>query len=273
LYPYDIASKVLAGERSQQLDLQWESLPDYMDGKPMNGLVIADVSGSMDGKPMEMSVSLAAYIAERNPHEVWRNRFLTFSDTPELIEMRGSTISEKLHNISRANWGGTTNFQATFDLILGHALRENVPPSDMPEILICVSDMQFDHADRAGYFNRGGMFGDIPVGPTNFEAIDAKYRAAGYKRPDLVFWNVNARSDQPISMNDKGVCLVSGASPSILKSVLSGRVISPLDIMLETLESERYAVIEDPDPGADEARKYPEKELPREMRTEFYGKI
>ena len=90
-----------------------------------------------------------------------------------------------------------------------------------------VSDIEFDRFSKL----------------TNYETIKQAYEVAGYECPNIVFWNVNGRTNNvPITINDKGVALISGASPSIIKSVLSNRI-NPLDIMNETLDKERYSVI------------------------------
>lgn len=65
LYPYDIVGKALHGDKSKTLDVLWNALPNYMEGDFSNGLVVADVSGSMSGRPLEVSISLAMYISER----------------------------------------------------------------------------------------------------------------------------------------------------------------------------------------------------------------
>jgi len=232
LYPYEIIRQVeLKGyAEDKTLDLQWKALPDYLAGNPHNGIVVADVSGSMYGLPMQISISLAIYFAERNRGE-FRNRFITFSMTPELQTVKGKNISEKAENLSRAEWNGNTNLQVVFDLILNTAVRHEVPQKDMPNAIYVVSDMEFDTACS----NNSN---------TNLEVIQTKYQLAGYKMPRLIFWNVNARNAQfPIVMKDKNVQLVSGASPAILKTLLEGKNLSAYDLMMSVVNSPRYSKI------------------------------
>jgi hypothetical protein len=71
------------------------------------------------------------------------------------------------------------------------------------------------------------------------------YSRAGYKLPSVVFWNVNGRLNNiPATINDKGVALVSGFSPSILMSVLDGTVTDPVSMMLKVINSPRYEQVE-----------------------------
>lgn len=232
LYPYDIVEQYLyKGARNDKtIDLQWEALPNYMEGKEFNGLVVADVSGSMMGRPMAVSISLAMYIAERNTAEVWKNKFLTFSERPELQSIVGSTIGSRIHNLSRASWSMNTDLMAVFKTVLDAGVKNDVRAEDMPQKLIIVSDMQFDQCCRSNK-------------RTNFEQIQKLYRKAGYEMPQLVFWNVNSYGNVPIKAHDTGTCLVSGCSPSILKSVLTDSVITPIDTMNETVYTERYDAV------------------------------
>jgi hypothetical protein len=233
LYPYDIVEQYLyKGARNDKtIDLQWEALPNYMEGKEFNGLVVADVSGSMYGRPMAVSISLAMYIAERNTAEVWKNKFLTFSERPELQSIVGSTIGKRIDNLSGAAWGMNTDLMAVFKTVLDAGVKNDVPAEDMPSKLIIVSDMQFDQCCRSNK-------------RTNFEQIQKLYRKAGYEMPQLVFWNVNAiGGNVPIKAHDTGTCLVSGCSPSILKSVLTDSVLTPVDTMNETVYTERYDAV------------------------------
>jgi hypothetical protein len=235
LYPYDIVNKYLykGAHDDKTLELQWNALPNYMEDLEFNGLVVADVSGSMTwegGMPLAVSISLAMYIAERNPSEIWKNKFLTFSSAPKLQTILCNNIEEKIRYLRQAEWGTNTDLIAVFDTILKAATENNVAAKDMPQKLIIVSDMQFDVACRSNK-------------RTNFEQIQKMYRKSGYEMPQLIFWNVNASANVPIQADDTGTALVSGCSPAILKSVLSGEIVSPVDVMMDSLYVERYAPI------------------------------
>ena len=81
---------------------------------------------------------------------------------------------------------------------------------------------------------------------TNLEEIDIKYKESYYRRPDIVFWNVNGSSeDFPATTKDDGTCLVSGASPAILKSILKAKEFNSYSILREELDSERYKQVRD----------------------------
>lgn len=230
LYPYDIVEKCFAHDTSATLDVLWSSLPDYTNGDTSNGIVVADVSGSMSGRPMAVSISLAMYISERN-NGAFKDRFITFSETPTLQKVIGNNIREKVNNLQRADWGMSTNLESVFNLILDTAKEHNIPASELPTKIYIVSDMEFNVACRH-------------PDKTLFQNIDSAYESAGYERPELVFWNVNARNTQsPVKFDDKGTCLVSGCSPSILTSLLSGKIISAEQIMLDTLFVKRYDAV------------------------------
>lgn len=233
LYPYDIVNEYLykGARHDKTIDLQWEALPNYMEGQEFNGLVVADVSGSMSGMPLAVSISLAMYIAERNSSPVWKDKFITFTQRPELQEIIGKTIGKRIENLSRAYWDMNTDLMAVFRTILSAAEKNSVAPEDMPQKLIIVSDMQFDMACSSNK-------------RTNFEQIQKLYRKAGYELPQLVFWNVNAiGGNVPMTVDDTGTCLVSGCSPTILKSILGDKILTPVDVMKETIYADRYSPI------------------------------
>lgn len=224
LYPYDIVGKVFAGESSQYLDLAWKNLPNYVkEGE--HAIVVADVSGSMYGLPLNVSISLALYFAERNKG-AFQDYFMTFSSSPELVKVKGNTLYKKVINLSHAHWDMNTNLQKVFDLILKTAVSNHISEDEMLKKIYIVSDMEFDAcAENA----------------TNFQEIKRKYAEAGYEMPELVFWNVDSRNNQsPITVNDEGVVLVSGCSPSILKNLMSGKKFSPYTLMLDVIMAERY---------------------------------
>ena len=232
IYPYEIVENYLykGASNDKTIDLMWEALPNYMEGQELNGLVVADVSGSMMGTPMAVSISLAMYIAERNTG-IWKDKFITFSYRPEIQTIVGKTVGDRIRNLHRADWAGNTDLRAVFESVLNAGIKNDVPDAEMPKKLIIVSDMQFDQACASNK-------------RTNFEQIEKMYHKAGYEMPQLVFWNVNAiGGNVPMSIHDTGTALVSGCSPSILKSVLGGKVITPVDVMRDVVYNERYAEI------------------------------
>ena len=78
---------------------------------------------------------------------------------------------------------------------------------------------------------------------TNFEWAKQEFAKHGYTLPEVIFWNVASRTkQQPVTMNEQGVALVSGCSPRIFSMLSSGNL-SPMGYMLDILGTERYAEI------------------------------
>lgn len=241
LYPYDLVSKYLSrnfrfgSETDDTVEAQWKALPNYVETEE-NSMVVADVSGSMywgvqKPAPIEVSVSLAIYLAEKNKG-LFHNHFITFSEEPRIQELKGNNLCEKCNNLRKADWGYNTNIQKVFMSVLNTAVKNKIPQEEMIKKLYVVSDMEFDEAD-------GRQFNE-----TVFESIRRQYQEAGYELPQLVFWNVASRHDQfPMTMNDMGVQFVSGASPSIFKNLMKGEFKSAYDLMIEVITSERYSPV------------------------------
>lgn len=233
LMPYEIvASAYRAGENERGiLDVTWNALEDFTGSE--NALVVADGSGSMywggDPKPAAVAQSLAIYFAERN-HGAFHNHFITFSMTPQLVEIRGRDIVEKVRYCRSFNECANTNLQAVFELILRTAVENRLPQKELPAALYIISDMEFDSCAR-------------DASKSNFENARALYRQYGYTLPRVVFWNVQSRSQQqPVRMNEQGVALVSGCTARIFSQVMSGEM-DPYTNMMNVIGGERYAVI------------------------------
>lgn len=218
-------------EEKDILNATWSSLPDF--GGNENSLAVIDTSGSMycEGNPMPASValSLGLYFAEHNKG-AFRNHFIEFSARPQLIEIKGDTFADRLRYVASFNEIANTNLQAVFDLILNAAINNNVPQSELPTKLIIISDMEFDHCVENASL-------------TNFEQAKSQFRAHGYQLPEIVFWNVASRNrQQPVTQNERGVALVSGATPRLF-TMIAGGIISPYAFMNDILNSDRYAKI------------------------------
>ena len=233
LFPYEIIEKAYDwnGEDRLSLDATWRALPDFTQDE--NALVVADGSGSMywpdRPKPAAVAQSLAIYFAERN-HGMFHNHFITFSMNPKLVEIKGRDIVDKARYCASFNECANTNIQKVFELILDTAVKNRVPQKEMPSTLYIISDMEFDSCAYGA---------DV----TNFKYAAELFRKAGYTLPKVVFWNVCSRSQQqPVTMNEQGVALVSGNSPRIFSMVIEGSL-DPFAFMLSVINTERYAPI------------------------------
>ena len=232
LYPYDIVEKILYGhEDSKVLEAQWDNLPNYVDGD-VNAVVMADVSGSMTGRPMATSIGLAMYFAERNKG-AYHNLFMTFSGNPQFVELKGNTITEKIRFISRANWQMNTDLEKALMKILDVAIENHCSQEEMPKSLIIISDMEID---RCTYQNHRENF---------YDYVSRVYEEHGYKIPNVVFWNVDSRHDVFLAdKSRKGVQLVSGQSASTFKNLIGCVDKTPVEMMYSVLNSERYQAIQ-----------------------------
>lgn len=241
LVPYEIVRAALDANRwrfnnrlsdgeKASLNTSWESLPDFCDGR--NALAVVDTSGSMycdNALPATVAMSLGIYFGERNTG-IFHNHFIEFSSRPQLIEIKGETFAERLEYICSFNEVADTDVEAVFNLILDAAVRNQVPKEELPETLYLISDMEFNSCVRNASLS-------------NFENAKRRFAEHGYKLPQIVFWNVASRnSNQPVTKNEEGVALVSGCTPRLFSMVASGEL-SPYAVMMEVVESERYAKI------------------------------
>ena len=259
LYPYDIIRKCM--ERGgypkdpdnidetelKVLDELWSSLPDYLDGVTDNILIMADVSGSMcteDCRPIATSIGLAIYFAQRNKG-AFHNYFMTFDSEPKFqtIENEGkpNTIAHICRDVSRASWGGSTNFEAALRSIVSWAVKYQVPAEDMPKSLVCVSDMEFDEANTSYAYVNGERSCGALLNPTTMEQVNRAYSERGYAVPKIVFWNVNSRNSTfHVRKDMPNVICLSGQSPSQFAYVCKSVAGTPYDFMVSVLSAERY---------------------------------
>jgi hypothetical protein len=236
LYPYDVTKTLVRGDKDLANE-QWKALPNFMEGSDEMILPVVDVSGSMGvsagGNPnltcMDVAISLGLYISERNEGP-FKDSFITFTSNPNLEVLNGN-LYDRFNQLSRAHWGMSTNLTAVFSLILNQAIRHNISEAQMPKKILILSDMEFDRCTD-GKSNSA------------IQMIRQKYEEAGYELPNVVFWNIQSRGDNfPVRFDEQGTCLISGFSPSILKSLLGGEDMSPVSIMKKTIDSERYREI------------------------------
>lgn len=237
IFPYDVIKNMLNGNVSGA-NSQWNALPNYMSETEERILPLVDVSSSMNQpvgdnsslNVMMVAISLGLYLSERNDGP-FKDAFVTFHESPSLITVKGS-LSERYSQMKSSPWGGSTDLGASFNLILNKAVQGKVPASEMPTMFIIFSDMEFNQADSD--WNH-----------TAQEMIESKFAKAGYEMPKIVYWNLASRGDKnkPVKFDKNGTALVSGFSPSLLKSMLGGEDVTPMSMMSKVIDSERYASV------------------------------
>jgi hypothetical protein len=237
IYPHDVLKGIahsytkLDKTETDHVIAQWDALPNYVGDASI--LPLVDVSGSMTTsvpgstvRCLDVAVSLGLYLADKNKG-AFKDTFLTFSSKPELVTLKGNIV-QKVEQMSKSNWDMSTNLHAAMDKILSVAVKGSVPASDMPKMLLILSDMQFNQCAR---YDDSAM-----------EMIERKFEAAGYTVPQIVFWNLNSSDNVPVKADKSGAALVSGFSPSIMTSLLAADLdqFTPEGIMLKTVMSPRY---------------------------------
>ena len=240
VFPYDVLKGIGSYSNNYgktELDhivAQWNALPNFVGDA--NILPLVDVSGSMScpaGKGstttcMDVAVSLGLYLAEKNQGK-FKDTFLTFSDRPALMTLKGNIV-EKMNQMVKSDWGMSTNLHAAFEKILEVAVNGSVPQSEMPEMVLILSDMQFNQCVRND--------------DSAMQMIERKFASAGYNVPQVVFWNLNSSDNVPVKSDKSGAALVSGFSPAITKALLAADMsdFTPEGIMRKTVMVDRYAL-------------------------------
>lgn len=231
LYPYECVHKALDflwrsvgnEDKIEVINKYWDNLKDYFNNAKFNGIAIVDTSGSMSGRPIEVALSLGLYCAEKNKGE-FKDKFITFSERPEIVKLEGDTFFEKVSNMNKANWGFNTNIEKVYNLLLSIAVESGCSQEEIPQNLIIISDMQFDTGCVSGI--------------STMKSAKQKWKDYGYTMPHLTFWNVDARQDSFPALLSEDITLVSGFSPVLFEQIIQNK--DTVELMFEKLNEDRY---------------------------------
>lgn len=224
-----VDNKNLADELTQH---QWNTLREHIRTKgSLKGIIpIADTSGSMEGIPMLVSISMAIMISEL-AEEPFKDLMITFSSNPEFFKFTSNaSLKQKVLEIRRSNSIGlNTDIIKTFNTILSRCVNFKVKQENMPKKVLIITDGQFDEQTRNN-------------DKTCFQNIKKMYQDAGYEVPILVLWNVNGSvTNVPVTKHETGTILISGWSPNLLKSIIESTDLpTPMEVMLQVINNERY---------------------------------
>lgn len=221
------ASLLMQADRAKDVEAevveaQWRTLVQSVRdaGKLSRCLAVADVSGSMEGPqfadgttPIHSSLALSILVAQVT-EPPFSNAVISFSESPHFIDLSGSTLQEHSAQIEKQGMGYNTDFALVFRILLARAVEAKVAKEEMVSRIFVFSDMEFDTAQTAK--------GDYA---THHAIIRREFEEAGYELPELVYWNLAARSgkgSKPVTANEEGTALVSGYSAAMVKVFLEG---------------------------------------------------
>ena len=252
VYPYDIIKSLNNGGDKTVNQKQWEALENYITKSNERILPMADISGSMS-RPVgnnhnlsakDVALSLALYISERN-NGPFKDAFMTFTDVPKLEFFTGkNNLADRLIQL-RGHAGLNTNLGAAFKSLLDHAVKNKVEQEEMPTMMLILSDMEFDEFRQWNNPTAQKMVEKL------YEDANAQLKASGsnivYTVPKTIWWKINAMQDNnPVQFSKTNSALVSGFSPALMKSLLTGSLedFTPYNVMMKTISDPRYDAVQ-----------------------------
>lgn len=236
LYPHEVLRNISLGHQDPLANAQWANLKDYIKGESKI-LPMVDVSASMECRAysnyscMNISVALGLYISERSKSE-FKDLCMTFHSDPSFVSLKNcSTLEGRYRKLLNASWGGSTNLEGAFNLLLKYAVEKKAKPEDMPEYIMVLTDMQYDPMING---NKGAMGN-----------LKKSFKKAGYEMPKIIWWDLHSNDNTPVKFDSEGTAIVSGASPALLEAVLADdlETFTPLSVMTKDLMQDRYTVV------------------------------
>jgi len=239
LMPHEIVSKVFDPNVSYS-DLHsynaiWNKYvcdfkSNFDNGILPPGIVLADVSLSMQGIPMNVCIALSIILSDlfEGPY---KNKVITFETEPRWHDIKGELLTDKIRCLKSAPWGGSTNINAALKMILDVGRSNKLSNEEMPKVLYIFSDMQWDQADKT---------------VTGFGNIKQMYSKYNYEMPTIVFWNLRHTDTFNNNSNQLNTKIMSGFSPNLFKQFMNGNFIetTPWTTLKDLLESDRYKCLD-----------------------------
>ena len=239
LMPHEIVSKVFDPNVSySDLDSYnaiWNKYvcdfkSNFDNGILPPGIVLADVSLSMQGIPMNVCIALSIILSDlfEGPY---KNKVITFETEPRWHDIKGELLTDKIRCLKSAPWGGSTNINAALKMILDVGRSNKLSNEEMPKVLYIFSDMQWDQADKT---------------VSGFDNIKQIYSKYNYEMPTIVFWNLRHTDTFNNKSNQLNTKIMSGFSPNLFKQFMNGNFIetTPWTTLKDLLESDRYKCLD-----------------------------
>jgi len=259
------------------LEEQWKALVEkYSQDFGEQAIALVDVSGSMNGTPMEVAIALGLLTASARKFCLGENRarleeFLQ-TDAGQLVAQNQPALWKMMEEMGFDDdgkpkkhplVGKVLTFESQprlFEITAGASLHDQVQqlakaPWGGSTNFQAALELMLQTAIKSKLHPSDFpevmyVFSDMQFNAadrnfyTNHQVMKQKFAQAGYRLPTMVYWNLNgSSSDCPIDNDEEhGVILLSGFSPDILKSLMEGKVheLTPLKAVLKILMNPRY---------------------------------
>lgn len=235
LHPHNLITEIMNKNTVDPVtEAQWNVIEEKVKSSASLGdsVAVIDTSGSMIGIPLSVAVAMGLLISS-SVQGPFHGHLISFNNVPKFTVVKDGDLYSRFQTVKNMDWGGSTNLESTFKLILQRGLECKLTDEDMPKRLFIISDMQFNCVEGHG------SYGSIHT--TNMENINRLYKDSGYTRPQIVFWNVNGSStDFPVTVDENNTVLISGFSPTILNSLIERDKFTTETILRKALDDERY---------------------------------
>jgi len=208
---------------SDLANAQFEAMPDYF--KPgTRAVCLVDLSGSMSTRvsgsvqAIDVAVGLGMYASDRlGAENPFYRKFIPFSSSACFYDWTGKTFSQGLADLANEErYYGSTNVAAALNLLVKSGKFFNATNDQMPNMLIIISDMQFDQG--------------VSMKETTVQNALKRWRKAGYDIPQIVYWDTAGYVGSPATVFEN-VGLISGFSPATLSAVFDAEDFTPMAIL------------------------------------------
>ena len=232
IQPHELGDEIMRGDATAEIQLGEIVKKLKETGMFQDTLPLCDVSGSMSGVPMQVSVMLG-YIVSQLQNGVFKDKVITFSKDPQLVKLTGATTADKLRSLKNIPWGMNTDFIKAFEMLLKMAKTNRIREENMVKRILVFTDMQFDVADRSSTNQKY---------ETAHDEIARMYHAEGFELPQIIYWNLrDSIVSVPVQSGTPGVALMNGFSSEMLKIFMETGEITPYDIMMRAVD--KYKVV------------------------------
>ena len=238
LFPYEILIQSKNGEREMS-ELLWTAMQEQNPNLGQNSIVVYDSSGSMGAsvpqtnnvRIIDVAQSLAIALAEKATGP-FKDKVITFSRNPRFIDLDGATsLHDKIQRLRGFSIAENTDISKLYDLIFEASLAATSPEDYLKQVII-VTDCQFDAV---------ASYQGVTYDKSTYDVVKQKFVDAGIPMPQMVYWNLNARTFTIPSVDIENVALISGFSTNIVTSLTKG--LTGEDIMLDALS--KYSFVDD----------------------------